>query len=299
MYRRIRAGIVTPILCVSALAQFAGAATSAPATQPAAAASSRSSQSLPPIPQWFNDRLHDLDHTVSAVDPRVTPRAFSPTIYWENDGGYTKIYDPTDRHYTAGAGFSLQWQSPLADDLISAIPSIGGEFASDHPQVTYASGMVGSFRMFTPRDLSNPEPMQDDRPYAGWVYAGPILQRADRSGDTPTMEHFELDLGTMGPRSQAGYIQYSVHHSFGAEEPQGWQYQVKNECGADFKYQRRWRTDLATGDDGKPSLQLLPYADTVLGTIHINASAGAVLRYGVNLPDDFGPARIGLFDILG
>lgn len=241
--------------------------------------------------RWFNNGLHDIDHQLTKIDPRTTPRAISPTYYWENDGGFAKIYDPTDRHYTAGVGLSLQWQNKWSDDVISAIPSIDDEYASKNPRVTYASGIIGSMRMYTPRNLSDPQPMFDDRPYAGWTYAGLILQRADRTDDTPTMEHFELDFGTMGQRSQAGYIQYSVHNAFDQERPLGWANQVQNEYGGDFKYQRHWRMDLDTNTAGKPIAQFIPYADTMLGTIHMNASVGAVLRYGVNLPDDFGPPR--------
>ncbi len=280
-------------LCVSAHATNVSniTTTTVPTTQPVSKPTSRAG-SPPDSLRWLNDGLHDLDRQMAKIDPRVTPKAFSPTFYWENDGAYTKIYDPSDRHYTAGAGLSMQWQSLLSDDLISSIPSIDNEYASKDPRITYASGIIASLRIYTPRDLDNPEPMQDDRPYAGWTYAGPILQRADRSANTPTMEHFELDLGTMGPRSQAGYAQYSVHQTFGAETPEGWRYQTHDECGADFKYQRHWRTDLQTDADGQPIAQLIPYADTTLGTIHVNASVGAVLRYGVNLPDDFGPSRL-------
>lgn len=282
-------GVAVQGLCAATFAQPVPA--NAPTTRPVSPTTEPHPKSGSSVQRWLDDRFHDLDRRLAEIDPRITPKAFSPTLYWENDGGATKIYDPTDRHYTAGAGFSIQWQSHLTNDIVSGIPSLDDEFAPDQPDVTYASGIIGSLRMYTPRDLSQTEPMFDDRPYAGWTYVGLILQRANRDGDTPTMEHLELDLGTMGPRSQAGYTQYSVHGVFDEEEPLGWRFQVQNEYGADLKYQRRWRMDLMDGRDGKPALQLLPYADATLGTIHINGSAGAVLRYGVSLPDDFGPSR--------
>lgn len=293
MYRGLAASSIVSMLCVSAYASAApntGPSTP-PATQPVSKPTSRISTSPPDSLHWLNNGLHDLDHQLAKIDPRTTPSAIAPTFYWDNDGGFTKIYDPTDRDYTSGTGVSLQWQNELSNDLISSIPSIDDEYAPKDARVTYASGIIGSLRMYTPRNLSDPDPMFDDRPYAGWTYAGLILQRADRADNTPTMEHFEFDFGTMGQNSQAGYIQNAVHGFFDQEEPLGWKYQVQNEVGGDFKYQRHWRMDLAADTMGKPIAQFIPYADTTLGTIHMNASVGAVLRYGVNLPDDFGPPR--------
>lgn len=223
--------------------------------------------------------------------PAGRPDAFSVTYFWENDGAYTKIYDPSDRNYTAGIGLSLQWAGEKMDRIGGAIPSIGGEFDPDRPGVTYAGGAMAMLKIYTPRELSDPRPIANDRPYAGWTYLGLMLQRADRGRATPTAEHLELDIGLLGPMSQAGYMQELVHDEFEQEEPRGWRHQVQNEVGVDLKYQRRWRYNVAQDENGMPIAQVLPYADATVGTVHINASAGAVFRYGVNLPDDFGPAR--------
>ena len=216
----------------------------------------------------------------------------SVSLYWENDGAYTKPIDISDRHYTAGVGLSLQWQSGLTDTVMGVIPSIGSEFAPGRAGVSYAGGFVTSLRIFSPTELKDSRPIYDDWPYAGWTYAGLIGQRANRAAATPTMEHFEVDFGTLGRQSQAGYVQWAVHDTFDQTLPQGWENQVKNEVGGDAKYARLWRTDLTKADDGTPRLQLIPYLNCTAGTIHINAGGGAVLRYGVNLPDDFGPSRL-------
>jgi len=88
----------------------------------------------------------------------LTPRATCVSLYWENDGGYTKPIDASDRHYTAGVGLSLQWQSGLTDSVVGMIPSFGDEFAPGRAGVSYAGGVVASMRMFSPTDVKDPDP---------------------------------------------------------------------------------------------------------------------------------------------
>lgn len=290
MHRGLLGIAIVSTLYVAAHA--AAAADTAPATRPVANPASHVSATPTVGERWPSSSPHDLDRDMTTANPRATRNALSPTIYWENDGGFTKPIDISDRHYTAGVGLSLQWQNALTDDLMGIMPSIGDEFAPDKPKVSYAGGVIASMRMYSPSDLENPNPISDDWPYAGWSYIGVIGQRADRAAATPTMEHFELDFGTMGRQSQAGYVQWAIHTLFDQTRPEGWDHQVKNEVGGDAKYEHSWRMNLTRADDGTPRLQMIPYIDGTAGTIHINAGGGAVIRYGVNLPDDFGPSRM-------
>ncbi len=215
------------------------------------------------------------------------------SIFWENDGGFTKGIGPTDQYYTSGSGGALQWKSGATSDLVGMIPSIGGEFARGEGR-SYSAGFVFALTMFTPKDILDPNIRPDDRPYCGWTYGGLMVQRANRQLGTPAMEHFEIDVGAMGPQSRAEDAQKFIHRKFDqARDPEGWQYQTQNEYGVDFKYVRRWRIGLMspTREHG-PGMDLIPDAGFTAGTIHINATAGATLRYGWNLPDDFGPGRL-------
>ena len=187
----------------------------------------------------------------------------------------------------------MQWQSPGTTEVLSKIPSIAGEFDADRPGVSYAGGFLVSMNIYTPKSILDPEIRPDDRPYAGWAYAGFIGQRTNRDATTPVFEHWELDAGALGPMSRAGDVQKWVHENFDEQHPEGWEYQVRDEVGLDLKYQRRWRFDLMTSERPTgPGLQLIPDAGATLGTLHINATAGATLRFGWNLPDDFGPGRM-------
>ncbi len=219
--------------------------------------------------------------------------AMGLSLYFENDGAFARPNGSTDRHYTSGTGIAVQWQSPVTDEMVGAIPSIGDEFAPERPGISFGAGVVLSLNMYTPEDISDPEAIYNDRPYAGWTYVGLIAQRANRAGSIPVFEHIELDVGAVGATGQAGKVQRWVHEHYGSQIPEGWDYQIRDEVGFDYRYQRRWRIDLMSESARHGgAVQLIPEAGVTLGTVHLNAGAGALLRAGWNLPDDFGPGSM-------
>ena len=231
--------------------------------------------------------------TMETQPPTRASHAIGYSVYWENDGNVTKLNNPSDRHYTAGTAAAIQWQNPQTNAFVGAMPSLNGEFSKDAPGTSYGMGFIAALQLYTPDDISARAPIPDDRPYAGLAYGGLMVQRANRAADVPVFEHFELDLGTIGPTSQANKLQDWVHRRFGKIVANGWNNEIKDDFGGDLKYLRRWRIDLSKPvDAGKPSMQLIPEAGITAGTMHINASAAVTLRYGWNMPDDFGPGRM-------
>ena len=230
--------------------------------------------------------------------PLSLDSAVKLTAYFDDDGTFVKPNGGTDRHYTAGAALSLQWRAPWVDSIVSAIPSFNEEFTAQTPNTSYAMGLIASLNMYTPEDLDNPNPIYNDHPYAGWTYGGLILQRANRDPQLARFEHLELDIGVTGAASQAEAAQKWIHLSFNATTPEGWNHQIREEVGVNLKYQRRYCWEpLPLPKDSSPWLprfEVLPEAGFTLGTINVDANAGAVLRLGWNLPDDFGPGRIAL-----
>jgi hypothetical protein len=63
------------------------------------------------------------------------------SLFWENDGNVTKPNNSSDRHYTAGAGVAVQWQSPETRDLAGALPSWEGEFSKDAAGTSFRSDL--------------------------------------------------------------------------------------------------------------------------------------------------------------
>jgi hypothetical protein len=76
--------------------------------------------------------------------------------------------------------------------------------------------------------------------------------------------------------------------------PEGWDYQLRNEAGVNVGYERRWRL-YARALVQTLGLDLIPHLGASLGNVQTYANAGGTLRFGLNLPSDFGVqlARLG------
>ena len=195
----------------------------------------------------------------------------------------------TDRHYTQGLKLSyLQHDGHL--------PLWVSNFSNWLPEWGY-SNRVDKFgyeigqSIFTPSDISLRTYQPNDRPYAGWLYTGLILQkRGTDVWDIPVLENFQADLGVIGPWSLAKDAQIWVHQIRGFALPQGWGNQIKNEPGVDLKYERSWRIQFP--HDGPHYFDVIPRIGLNLGNVETSGRVGAMLRFGYNIPHDFGPPII-------
>ncbi|MEX0653088.1 MAG: lipid A deacylase LpxR family protein [Phycisphaeraceae bacterium] len=235
--------------------------------------------------------VHALSLAPDAVDeppPPADQREHDPyvlDIYWENDGGVLKPNGSHDRYYTNGVALSLAHRPRWAEQLAPHMP-----FADRFGPARTAAGYTVGQLMFTPRRIEPSELLVDDRPYAGYLYAGVYWQRANEH----TFDHFQLDLGLVGPSSLADHTQDWIHDIYRAPEPQGWRHQLRDEPTIQFRVRKKWRADLASFHlaDHRFDLQWIPHVGVAAGTVHRYAEAGAMLRLGGNLPDDFGPGRV-------
>jgi len=206
------------------------------------------------------------------------------TVIEEND----YVFD-TDRHYTQGIKLAYvqadgdlpRWMSELS----ARIPALG--FTPRADKFGYEVGQS----IYTPADISAKQAVPDDRPYAGWLYAGLILQRrGPPRGEQLTKESFQLDIGIIGPQSLAEDAQKSFHKLGPSDTPKGWKHQLETEPGFVLKYQRSWR--LSASDPVRRFFDFIPQAGASLGNVNTSAQLGATLRLGWNLPDDFGAQTI-------
>jgi len=210
------------------------------------------------------------------------------TIYWENDVRFLKPNHDTDRYYTNGSAISVAYQPDWADRLASYVPFAKLTGVGDEPDT--AAGLTFGQLIFTPENISNPNLILGDRPYAGYLYGGVFWQRAN---DT-TIDHFQLDLGIIGPSSLAEDAQKWVHDNISGIDPRGWDNQLADEPTVQFHFRKKWRIDLPRirPFDIPLDSQLIPHLGTSLGTVYLNVQGGATARIGFNLPDDFGPRRL-------
>jgi len=209
-----------------------------------------------------------------------THGAFS--ILEEND-----LFFNTDRHYTNGTALAYTTPALDADDwAVSAadvLPVFQDHGRNYEVRATYELGQD----MFTPDNttLANPDPK--DRPYAGFLFAAVgVLSKTDNR-----MDQLQLQLGVVGPASLAEDAQKFVHTILGDALPKGWSHQLRDEPGLELTYDRTYRTpkvhlpaDLA--------LDFAPHMGVAIGNVYDYVNAGAMARFGFNLPDDYGPMRL-------
>lgn len=230
--------------------------------------------------------------------PEQDPRAPSDELhftslglYWDNDGAYLKPNKNTDENYTNGGKIDFGFQGQLADRWARRLPTVRGIGLGDEAPgqpLTSAVGIGLTQLMFTPEDLSRRDLIEDDRPYAGYLGFNFFLQRARGNH----FEHFEVDVGLVGPGSFAREIQEMVHAAFPDNiEPRGWNNQLANEPVLNFNYRRRWRLDLLP-EDTPVGFQIIPGGGFDVGNMRTSARLDLIGRVGWNLPDDFGPSRL-------
>lgn len=206
-----------------------------------------------------------------------------------------------DRHYTNGIRLSYLTKatpceenkpclSGILKDLTSFIPAFRH---GDSYRVSYSLGQ----NMYTPSDISVPDLLPNDRPYAGWLYAGLGFVTRNTFADDDQRAHdridnLEFNIGMVGPWSGAELAQESWHKLFGFGKPRGWDNQLRNEPGIVLQYERIWqfRSDslLAKG----LGLEFAPSVGGAVGNVYTHAAAGLRFRLGSNLPEDYGPPRI-------
>ncbi|MCA9287002.1 MAG: lipid A deacylase LpxR family protein, partial [Phycisphaerales bacterium] len=157
------------------------------------------------------------------------------TFYWENDGAYVKRFDSSDRHYTNG----LRVEASLQPGLCPAFGEWLDSWLSIGATQRHAGGLALSQLMFTAEDISEPDLIESDRPYAGYLYTSLFHQRRTET----VFDHVELQLGVVGEWSGAEGVQKAAHAAFPNEpRPQGWSNQLANELGVGGFYKRRWRS---------------------------------------------------------
>jgi lipid A 3-O-deacylase len=208
------------------------------------------------------------------------------TIYMENDGTYIKPLYRTDRHYTDGVKLAFTHQ-PNDVNFLKDYSRWNG-FGENDGKVSTALGYFFGQNMYTPDHADDPaKRAKHDMVFAGWIYGGIFVQRASEN----QMEHLELNLGMIGPVASGGEVQSFVHDMIGVAEPKGWDNQLGDEFEVDATWLRKQRVDERYFARTENFDSHLEYGATV-GTLHRNVNLGIVFRYGIHLPNDFGPGRL-------
>jgi lipid A 3-O-deacylase len=128
-------------------------------------------------------------------------------------------------------------------------------------------------KIFNPYSGFAPDPIRQDRPFAGYLYVGGAM-----SWFTANESIFKasVEIGTTGPNSLAEDGQKLLHETVGFYTLDGWQYQIKNELALNLSVQY---TDLLyRSSNNATDFSFEGYANA--GTTFSGAGAGILFRAG-------------------
>lgn len=240
--------------------------------------------SLPAIAHAGEERLCNGATGVGALRPY--PRLYN--FYYEND-----LFNGTDDNYTHG--MKLTWVSAnlesYVDDpcLPSWIRKLNSLSNLLQPGAAISRNMavtVGQ-AMYTPHDMKRRDLISNDRPYAGWLYLG----LAWNARDELRMDAVELDVGMVGPAALGRQSQNWVHDLRGFERFEGWDNQLHDELGVQLVRERKTREFIHDETSG-PKVDLITHYGASIGNVKTYLNAGAEVRVGTWLPNDFGTSAI-------
>lgn len=193
----------------------------------------------------------------------------------------------SDRYYTNGlkAMYTSQGDDWWVTFLQFGILKL---FNYDNAQY-YQTASLGQM-MCVSSDINTPTPPVGDRPYCGWLYLGAAAHVVTKD----SIDSLSVNLGVVGPASLAEHAQKFWHSLIGADWPQGWHDQVKNEPGIVISYRHSERIFKFKPSETAKKLSgdIIASLEGNLGNVRTNGEVRAICRFGFNLPNSFDPARI-------
>jgi hypothetical protein len=220
-----------------------------------------------------------------APDPAADSWTF--TFLFEND-----LFGDTDEQYTNGIQVSAI--SPDLHTFRDRLPERAAQWVDrlhvfDSPESGRRRNvaLLAGQKIFTPQDIARADLVTDDRPYAGWLYAG----AAFHSKDDRVLDTMEVQIGLIGPAALGEEAQDLVHDIRGLAKARGWNHQIDTEPGIALIYERKWRA-WRERLVAQVEFDLVTHMGAVLGNVFVYGNAGAEARLGWRLPTDFGTSLI-------
>ncbi|NIA70866.1 lipid A deacylase LpxR family protein [Pelagibius litoralis] len=227
----------------------------------------------------------DPESTQEKEPPPGPDESWIISLQFSND-----MFGGSDRHFTHGTRFSALSPDGFVPDFIESAAKALPLFPQDgNLRVSYSLGQD----IFTPERIEDRDLIDDDRPYAGWLYGGIGLVSENGS----RLDQLELNIGIVGPASLAEQVQTEWHRLLDITTPEGWDNQLENEPGIVLYYERKWRnlwetriTDLEVLDE--LAFDVTPHLGGALGNVYTYGAGGLTLRIGEDLPNDYGPPKL-------
>ncbi|MFV0455966.1 MAG: lipid A deacylase LpxR family protein [Pseudomonas sp.] len=190
------------------------------------------------------------------------------------------ISSGSDGHYTNGFELMRSFR-PEVDHWSRRFAGAMPGWASDEiDNVSYRFG----HQIYTPNEIETADLIEDDRPYAGLLFAGVSMFSDLAYEGWRETSGLHLDVGLVGPGAGGKKIQRGVHKITGSDEPRGWNNQLRNEPFVNIGYQKRWWLQQRFAG---LELEYGPSLGGSLGNLYTYGSAGLGLRIGQGLARSF------------
>jgi hypothetical protein len=193
-----------------------------------------------------------------------------------------------DRYYTHGTQISYLTRAGPGTWLTRA----AGLFPFFHldDQATAINHTLGQ-KIFTPDDTESSQLVEDDRPYAGYLYYNvTLLSRIERGPQLDSANMLGFTLGVVGPSSRAEQAQTWFHERIDVESPNGWDNQLRDELALGISYSRVW--SIVTPATSHFEFGIMPHVTAVLGNVYVYGAGGVMFRFGTHLRGDMSPPNI-------
>lgn len=215
------------------------------------------------------------------------------SLHFEND-----LFNGTDSNYTNGVKYSLISPDLSLHATTAHLPQKALEWVHRLPfiqdsgsEYSHKAEFALGQNIYTPADTSRSDLISEDRPYAGWTYLGLAYhRRAKLEQGQEFLDSVEIQLGVVGPLSLAEETQILVHDLRDLETAKGWDHQLKNEPGLLIAFERKRL--FYPENAGLLLADAIIHLGGAIGNVSTYLNGGLELRYGLNLPKNFGVSVI-------
>lgn len=211
-----------------------------------------------------------------------------PSGYWSVQLENDVFANSGDRYYTHGTQISYLHEIVPDSGLIDTAEIL--PFYQRGPVTNAVNHTLGQ-KIFTPNDIKSTELVEDDRPYAGYLYYNlSLLSRVTRNSFYDYGNIVGLTIGVVGPSAGAEQVQGWYHDTIGIDTPAGWEHQLDDEPVLGISYSRIWSIVMPT--TGPFEFGVSPHVTGVLGNAYTYAAGGVMFRFGTHLRGDLSPPNI-------
>lgn len=172
----------------------------------------------------------------------------------------------SDKNYTSGVRLTYfdygAKPAGFADILDRYVPT----FKINETTSTYYS--FGQ-NLYTPENIQARTPDPNDRPYAAFLYVSAGLTSLTDNH----VDDLEATIGIVGPWALGEQTQKFIHKVLEADDPSGWNHQLRNEPGLILSWQRQWPESYTVDIDGL-TFRAAPHTGVTLGNVYTYGSGG-------------------------